>query len=331
MKIFKNILCVVELEGICEAVLERAVTLAENNQASLTVVDVVERAILGIGMSECDPTSADLQAKIVNSHKQRLKALVEPYAKRNKIETRVLVGTPFLQIICDVIRNGRDLVIKAPEHQDWLDRLFGSNDMHVLRKCPCPVWLIKPHVSTSYKRILAAVDLGVDDACSSQERKTRHLLNTQILEMAASLAIPESTELHVVHAWESIAELVSGLVFSSNISSEKIATNIEQERLQQQRLLDEFIRDFKITSNAARDTLDYLQPLTHLLKGPARKEIPALAKRLQIDCIVMGTVARTGVPGFIMGNTAETILNQIDCSVLAIKPPGFESPVTLDD
>jgi nucleotide-binding universal stress UspA family protein len=80
-----------------------------------------------------------------------------------------------------------------------------------------------------------------------------------------------------------------------------------------------------------KNILDYLQPLTHLLKGAARKEIPALAKRLAIDCIVMGTVARTGICGFIMGNTAETILEQIDCSVLAIKPPGFVTPVVLED
>lgn len=80
-----------------------------------------------------------------------------------------------------------------------------------------------------------------------------------------------------------------------------------------------------------KNILDYLQPLTHLLKGAARKEIPALAKRLAIDCIVMGTVARTGIRGFIMGNTAETILEQIDCSVLAIKPPGFVTPVVLED
>ena len=66
-------------------------------------------------------------------------------------------------------------------------------------------------------------------------------------------------------------------------------------------------------------------------KGSARKEIPELARRLQVDCIVMGTVARTGVPGFFMGNTAETILDQLECSVLAIKPPGFVTPVTLDE
>lgn len=34
---------------------------------------------------------------------------------------------------------------------------------------------------------------------------------------------------------------------------------------------------------------------------------------------------------FIRGNTAETILNRIDCSVLAIKPPCFETPVTVID
>ena len=63
----------------------------------------------------------------------------------------------------------------------------------------------------------------------------------------------------------------------------------------------------------------------------ARQEIPNLVKRIDADIIVMGTVARTGIPGFFMGNTAETILNQINCSVLAIKPRGFKTPVELED
>ena len=33
----------------------------------------------------------------------------------------------------------------------------------------------------------------------------------------------------------------------------------------------------------------------------------------------------------IMGNTAETILEQLDCAVLAIKPQGFVTPVELDE
>jgi nucleotide-binding universal stress UspA family protein len=45
----------------------------------------------------------------------------------------------------------------------------------------------------------------------------------------------------------------------------------------------------------------------------------------------MGTVARTGVMGLIMGNTAERVLQKLRCSVLALKPAGFQCPVKLKD
>ena len=79
-----------------------------------------------------------------------------------------------------------------------------------------------------------------------------------------------------------------------------------------------------------KDALDYVKLQMHLLKGNAKDEIPRLAGELQVDLIVMGTLARAGIPGFIMGNTAETILNRIDCSVLAVKPEGFVTPVMLE-
>ncbi len=326
MKRFKDILCVVEPEGVCKPVLERAVTLAENNQASLTVVDVVEHVTDGISMPDGEPVLADLQSVLVNSRKQQLEALVEPYTRRIKLETRVLVGTPFLEIIRDVMCNGRDLVIKLPEQQDWLDRLFGSDDMHVLRKCPCPVWLIKPQEPKSYRRILAAVD--VEDTESPEEMESQRILNHQILAMASSLALAESAELHIVHVWDAIGESAMRHGVFMRTQEDSVNTYVEQVRQQHEANLENLIGE--VAATVGQDALDYLKYQTHLVKGWARKEIPAQAKRLNADLVVMGTVARTGIPGFIMGNTAETILNQIDCSVLAIKPPGFESPVTLD-
>jgi len=65
-----------------------------------------------------------------------------------------------------------------------------------------------------------------------------------------------------------------------------------------------------------------------VITGDAKYIVPAAARDLDVDLIVMGTVARVGIPGFFMGNTAESILNQIDCSVLTIKPSGFVSPVS---
>jgi len=141
---------------------------------------------------------------LVTAHQQALETMVDPDHKRIEIQTKVLIGVPFLAIIREVIGNGRDLVIKIPEHRDWLDRLFGSDDMHLLRKCPCPVWLTKSQAQKAYRRVLAAVD--VDDAFPPTELQTRRALNRQILEMASSLAISDFAELHVVHAWEAIGE-----------------------------------------------------------------------------------------------------------------------------
>jgi len=323
MQRFKDILCVVENGQADKHVLERGVMLAENNQASLTIVDVVEHVIAGIGMPDGGPISADLQAALVSAHEQELKTLVDPYRARIDIQTKVLVGMPFLEIIREVLRNGRDLVIKTPENRDWLDRLFGSEDMHLLRKCPCPVWLIKPGMQKPYRRVMAAVDVG--DAYPAEELASRRALRRQILEMASSLALSEFAELHVAHAWEAVAEsAVRGALYTPE---EKFIAYVEEEKRDHAASLDALMHE--VTGDLGGDALNYLKPQTHLVKGNARKEIPALAKQIGADLIVMGTVARTGVPGFIMGNTAETILNQIDCSVLAIKPPGFKTPVTL--
>ena len=325
MQRFKDILCVVGDVEADSHVVERAVTLAGNNQASLTVVDVVEHVTAGIGMPEGGPISADLQAALVSAHEEALETLVNPYRARIAIQTRVLTGMPFIEIIREVLRNGRDLVIKTPEHRDWLDRLFGSEDMHLLRKCPCPVWLIKPGKRKSYRHILAAVDAG--DAYPEEELASRRALRQQILEMACSLALSEFAELHVANALETISE--STMRDSLHIPEENIIAYLEEERLNHVACLDALMQE--VTGDLGQDALDYLKPQTHLVKGSAHKEIPALAKQIGADLIVMGTVARTGIPGFIMGNTAETILNQIDCSVLAVKPPGFTSPVTLAD
>ena len=86
--------------------------------------------------------------------------------------------------------------------------------------------------------------------------------------------------------------------------------------------MDDFLEQYDL-----RD----LQHHEHVLQGWADDVIPEFAEQHRVDLIVMGTVSRTGIPGFFIGNTAEKILHRIDCSVLAVKPEGFISPVQLDD
>lgn len=310
-----------------ECALERAVALAENNQADLTVATVTVSAPESTVLHEGGLSSGELQSRLTDVQTQWLENLVEPLRARVDVNTLVLTGTPFLEIIRAVLRDDYDLVVKCPESPDWLDRLFSGDDMHLLRKCPCPVWMVKPETEDTYQRVLAAVD--VDDNYPPAELETRQALNEVVMEIAGSLAVSEFAELHVVHAWQATGESFMRHGAFLDWSEEEVNAYVEQVRGHHARLLDELIRN--AVAKLGPDAMDYLKPQYHLLKGPARKEIPALAGRLQVDCLVMGTVARTGIRGFIMGNTAETILEQIECSVLAIKPPGFVTPVAQDD
>lgn len=327
MKRFSRILCVVDPWVACEAVLTRATALAESNQAGLSVVSVASVPAhptpgVRIGSRSAD----DAAAALVEEHTRRLEAAVAPYRGRRDLNAKALAGIPFLEIVREVLRGGHDLVVKAPDDAGWLKRLLGSDDMHLLRKCPCPVWLINRETARPFRRILAAVD--VDESYPPEELEPRRALNRQILEMAASLALSEFGELHVAHAWEAFGEGTLRGAFLNTPESE-VASYVEATRREHADNLDRLMRH--VREWVGEEALDYLEPRTHLLKGGARKEIPALAEKLGVDLIVMGTVARTGVAGFIMGNTAETILYQISCPVLAIKPPGFKTPVTLED
>jgi universal stress protein E len=54
-------------------------------------------------------------------------------------------------------------------------------------------------------------------------------------------------------------------------------------------------------------------------KGGARDVVPTAVVGLGVDLIVMGTVGRTG-------NTAETVLSKVNCSVVTLKRDTFVSP-----
>ena len=326
MKRFKRILCVTSGQDASQVALDRAVKLAETNQASLAVAGIAPELPSGAGPLGFGRRSEALQSAAESDLRQRLEEIAAGYRDRIKIEVEILTGVPFLEIIRDVLRNGRDLVIKAPDPGDWLDRLFGSDDMHLLRKCPCPLWLIKPTAPKSYRRVIAAVD--VSDEYPDAEIQTRWALNRDVLRLASSVALADFAELHVVSAWQAVGESVLRGAFV-NTPTEDISAYVEEVRRREQHNLDRLIGE--AGGYLGKDTLEYLKPQLHLVKGPPRREIPVIAQKLQADLVVMGTVARTGVPGLLMGNTAETILNQIECSVLAVKPDGFVTPVTLED
>ena len=312
MQRFKNILLIDDVGVERKTALERAVTLARRNQAQLTVVGIVEALPRELRMiTVLNP--ADLQEMVIEERREQLEHLISSIKHEDlQVTAKVLFGTAFLEIIREVLRNKHDLVMMNATGKGRLNEtLFGSTEMHLMRKCPCPVWVTKSTESGQYDRILAAVDPDPSD-----HEKTA--LNSKIMELATSLAHLERSELHIIYVWafkfESLLRARRGL---SPHEVDQVRATLSETREQ---WMNELLEKYPLKD---------LEYQVHLLKGEPEKLIPELAKEKRIEVIVMGTVCRTGVEGFLIGNTAEKVLHQVDCSVLTVKPDGFVTPVKL--
>lgn len=320
MDLFKNILYLSENTVAQEASIMRAVSLAKNNQANLTVIDVVPVAVGSFGMPRGGPMTNELQAAALNERRQYLEMLVEPHAKHMDIQLHVLAGRTFLEAIRFVLENNHDLLIKPAENPSFIERLFGSDDMQLLRNCPCPVWLTRENEKPKYENILAAVDFDPEMPDAVEQD-----LNRQILELSGSVAFSDFAALHVVHVWDAPNEAM--IRKWSNSPKETSAAYVESVRSRHESAFISLRQ--QLAERVGRDASDYLSPSFHLRRGVAATVIPETARQSKADLVVMGTVARTGISGLLIGNTAEAVLEQLQCSVLAVKPTGFVSPVKL--
>ena len=318
MNRFRSIIYVTDRKVVNRDGLTRAVNLANNNGARLTVVELMEEPPNSLKLFKDTSRVKAFHKDLITSHQKELNAFVEPWQQTISIETAIIVGTPFLELIGRVLEDQHDLVIKQTERSG---PSFDSNEMHILRKCPCPVWLFKPELHSKFRTIVAAVD--VNDFYAPEEMTERHALNCQILEMAVSLAISEFAKLHIVHVWEPIGESV--LLGPARLTESEVASFVEDIEKHHADNLGSFLQE--MTDTLGSQSVDYVVPETHVIRGEVSSQIPAFANKTGADLIVMGTVARSGIAGFFMGNTAEKILTKIDCSVLAVKPRGFKSPI----
>lgn len=310
MKRFKNILVVYSRNAFNVSTLRRAGYLAAQNRARLTFLEVIEDD--PDEMTALFPSLPRVRRMemAVKESADRLRLFANSVVHPDvEYVIRVARGRPFVEIIKAVLRDRHDLVlITADGRAGFRERVFGGTSMHLMRKCPCPVWVIKPG-RERFSRLMAAVDVMRDDPEADA-------LNAKILRLATSLAAAENAHLDVLSVWS----------FGGR-EAETSRSELPPGRYEMMRSAagDKVIERLK--ELLAGSVIDETQVTLHAIEGDPRDVIPERAYNLDTDLLVMGTVSRTGIPGLFIGNTAEEVLPQVACSVLSVKPEGFVSPV----
>ncbi len=312
MKRFKNILFVADqLEG-ADPAFEHACALAKRNSAALKVVvsmdQIPARKALG------GENVQDIVREYYSEHLERKLDV----ARNDGISVtgRILSGSAFISIIHEVMNHGHDLVMKTAETRNWLrSKVFGSTDMHLMRKCPTPVWIFKEDQGPRFNKILVAID-------PSAPTPEAESLNIKALQLGTSLAEQEGSQLDIVYCWRLEGEtILRGRAFGRR-NEAAVDELVNAEERHHAQLLKMAGAPFGLPRENAK---------LHLFKGDARVLIPRMAEEERVELVIMGTLCRTGIAGALIGNTAEEIISQVHCSVLTIKPDNFVSPVRPDN
>lgn len=289
--------------------MKQALSLAHSNQAQLKILLVSPEFPAALAAYKETYQQAILSNIQKSIHTSQHELEIDQNSQAITIEFETM--SPYsVSIIQRVIRDGHDLLIKAVEASNHIAG-FKALDMELVRKCPCPVWLYRT-TSTSIKnaRIAVAID-------PESEELAGHRFAVQLLKMAIELTHSLSGELTVISCWDYPLENTLRNSPFIGIPEEHVQEIVHEKNINNRQALDKII---------AEGQVNIPLQIQHQ-RGVPDVLIPQLIKQLNIDILVMGTVGRAGIPGFIIGNTAENVLQKVSCSLLALKPSGFISPV----
>ena len=309
MQAFENIL--VFCGGDPAIALRRAGRLGGLTGAMVTLCDVVEEApawsaALGLG-------KANVPKLIASEAAERLEGLAKPLREKGlKVKTKVLSGkAPSVELTREVVQAGHDLLIKGADvaGSRLPARFMEPVDLQLVRQCPCPVFLARKRQTGRHAGVVAAL------APPPKGEVFKNIPNVEILETAIALAKLQGLELHVVRAWRAYGE---GALRKSRPSSEDLREYLHRNRDRFRAALEKLLEPYREHISSKR---------VHLLKGHPGTVIPHFAAERQIDAVVMGAGPREGVSEILIGNTTESVVDDTACSIVAVKPKRFRTPV----
>ncbi len=293
----------VELGPDAQAALTQAEELVRTTGAKITlcaVLEISEQAfhILEVDRAHAVRTVEDVAKKALEDIAIKLRT------SGSEVATVVRFGEPWEELSREAAAGKHDLVLVGTHVRSAMARmLFGSTSRKLMRTCPVPVWVAKPGEIREVREIAVATDFS--DAAFAA------------VQAAVGVAQALQAKLFVVHALE--------FPFESYMRTAGVNDGAMQKAREQLHAEARHSLESQLMQTDAR-SLPYGFKM-EVVEGNPDTVVPEFVVKNEVDLLVIGTVGRSGMAGVLLGNTAERMLSHLHSSLLAIKPPGFVSPV----
>ena len=298
-----HILVVLDKDHPEQIALDRAVWLAESLDADLTLLTSAYEVYCEKNSSLDADTRQRIKDSLLEKADQWLSGYL-PEAGKVKVSKEVYWQKHLHDAVMESMRHqDYDLVIKGTLKHGIMDRIFTHTDWNLLRHCPAPVMLVKNPAPWKNNRVVAAID-----ATSADEG--HQVINDNILSYAEHLSDHFSTDLHMANSYPMVSvafAMVPEVTAPDNI--QKYITEQHEESCKQ------WAHKYNITE-------DHI----HIGEGDADAVVADICDEIDADVLVIGTVGREGISGVLIGNTAELVVDKVDCDVIVVKPSGGVLP-----
>jgi len=328
MDMYKNILVVIDPTTTEQKALKRAIDLASRINIAAPEMEVNITAFFSIFDFSYEMTTIlsrgerdNMRQMVIDEKQQWLDDIISvnnvsannvsvdnTSVNKSPINITSLVvwhNRPFEAIINQVIEHTYDLVIKGThQHDKFKSVVFTPTDWHLLRKCPCPVLLVKEHEWPEQGNIVAALNVGSDEV--------EHIsLNEKITKQAKNIAQLTAANVHLVNSYPGTPVNIA----------------IEIPEFDASEYNSAMLAHHKEAMNKHANSFDIPLSNTHVEEGLPEAVIEAIALKVDAELVILGTIGRTGISAALIGNTAEHVIDQLNCDVLALKPEGYISPM----
>jgi len=294
-----NILVVLDDDRAnARTLLDKAQRLAAGSGAKVHAVRIVFEGIAELSARAID-TTAELKTFILQAEESATEDLVEhARGKLPGLETATLWNARQWQgVLHAAERTGTDLIIKTASQRQGLGELVRTpDDWNLLRQAEVPVMLVKPQAWVDDPIVLCALDI-FDEAHDD--------LSIALLRDAAALTRALGGSLHVVVAYPLFERWVGELGGLRDYDALK--HDVEKE-----------VRH-RVLSLAREAGVDYQR--LYAEEGRADLVIANLATELDAELVVVGTHARKGLQGVLLGNTSERLIHEVNTDVVTVHGP----------
>lgn len=289
---------------------EPATRLASVEGATLRLVNVVSELPRSFAY-EAPLSPNDLRTAVIEARGHMLEQLATRLAESGSSVTwTVRTGRPHEELIREALEQGSELIVVSDEPQPSQAGLgFGVVTQKLLREAPMAVLASRTRAESAGGRIVAALD--VEDWSIDHQS-----LNQRIVNAAAAMARCLRVPLTLLHGWR---------IWGSSILERR--GHLRPGVLDQLRAQAEATFRARLEQVAAACDLEGVEVDLRLIHGDPGRVLPRLVRDEAVQMVAMGTVSRSGLTGLVIGNTAERIIRDLGCSLLAVKPEGFRSSV----